>query len=601
MSTPLPPIRIVERSSTAARRRPWFRRPLVLVVALAVLAAGGWVSAQELTRQAREATRYSTVSPTRGSVTQVLRAQGTVARVNSDASRFPVAGTVTEVRAQVGDTVRAGDVLAVMDDRELRAAVLQAQAAADAATLALRQARDAEKATATPRSSGAGAAATAPSLPASTTDVPSAAPVAPVPVLDLAPLGAAQAAAAAASGRAIEAAARADAAMAAVRVACSISPSPSGSPTPSTPPGATPGSSPSGSPSPSATPSHGTPSPSVTPTGTPSGQPHPEPGQRQCLEALSAAAAAQAQLAGAQAAQQQAAAGWLALLAAGSQALAAATSVTAATSITGAPCVAPAAVTAPAQLSGAVPMEAAATGGSSSVTSAKVANDKAQRQLARARDDLAAATLRAPIDGVLGALPFQVGQHVTQAEEAIVVGPGSIKVTVQIPESAFLSVAPGQQATVRAPGIPEVQAVVVTKSLVPSSTGDYPVEVVASGSGADAYSGGVSASVAIVVDAATDVLVVPLSAVSRNGNTGTVRKLVGTEVATVPVKLGTVGENTIVVTEGVAEGDRLVVADRDRPLPSLDLTTGRTTTNEGESGGEGTASEPTAAASEKPR
>ena len=234
--TPLPPARIkpaAERHrDVAAIRR---RNALAAVLALVLVGGTVWglAAAQEASRQ--PADRYTTVVAERGSVTQRLSATGTVEKVNDAFVHFPAAGTVIEVPASVGDTVKAGDVLAVMDDASLRTQVLQAQADVDAAVLALKQIRDAADAA---TSAGAGttggssgnvglsssAGSLGSSFPSGSSGSSGSAslPDAPVPMLDLTPLQAALTEADAAAGLASTRQDEADAAFQAMLEVCDL-------------------------------------------------------------------------------------------------------------------------------------------------------------------------------------------------------------------------------------------------------------------------------------------------------------------------------------------------------------------------------------------
>ena len=205
----------------------------------------------------------------------------------------------------------------------------------------------------------------------------------------------------------------------------------------------------------------------------------------------------------------------------------------------------------------------------SGIASAEVALAKARRALASAEDDLASATLTAPMDGVLSALPFVAGQPTTPEAAAVVVSPtGAITVTLPISAKAFPAVRPGQVATLRGTGGVTAQAQVRTKELVPDDTGSYPVLLVTSGTNADQLTPGTKAAVEIAVSSAQDVVLVPLSAITRSGTSGTVRVLAGQEVTEVPVTIGSVGDSHAEVVHGIEVGARLVVADANKPLPN---------------------------------
>lgn len=545
--TPLPPARITSsddaspRSLTQIRRR----RAIAAVLALVLVAGVVWGVALVQERNRPDADRYSTVLAERGSVTQRLSASGTVEKVNESSVGFPTAGTVTEVRVSAGDTVRAGDVLAVMDDEALRTKVLQAQASVDAAALALQQVRDAEDAATSAGTSASGS--TGPTGSGATANPMDAVPPLPAPTFDLTPLEATLGEAGAAEAEATARQAEAEAALVAMRRACQ----PAETPRPTVTP--TPTAQPTSSPTPT--------EPSVAPTVAPASE-------TACGEAQAAVSTAQAAVAAAQERVTASHAQGLALLQAGAASLTDwvgqvqqwAAAVLQAAAQSGAPVGIP---------TGTHPGAGDVTGPDRSTTvGAEVTLAKARRDLAQAREDLAAATLRAPIDGQVTALPFTTGGTTTGTERATITAPGAVRVSLTIPASSFPYIRTGQQATLRGAGGATITARVEGKTLVPNEAGTYPVTVVTGADGADAFAAGTSATIDIEMSSATDVVVVPMTAVVRTGSTGTVKVMKDSQVVEVPVTLGSVGDTRIEVVEGVESGDRLVVADANEPIPN---------------------------------
>lgn len=612
----LPPARVTtppagDRRSIARTRR---NRVLAIGLALLLVAGLGWAALNSGNRGPSGADRYTTVAAKRGSVTQKVVTNGTVAKVNEMSVRFPAAATVTELRASVGDTVAAGDVLAVIDDTALRTKVLAAQAAVDAAALSLQQTRQADapaaapKAPAAPRRPAAPAGPvgpvgpSGPAGPVGGMPVPPPPPLpdAPEPHVDLTPLEAARAEVEAAAEVVAARTAVADEAIAAMKQACkpvpvapeTPEPEPSVSPTPDPQPlvevDPTPAPSPTPTPAPTAS---GTPMPTPRPTPTATVDPVA------CQAAVEKVTEAQAAVSEAQAAASLANAkgpeavggvgaafsgalaqvqGWLEAinraLGGWQQQVAQAQSAPGLAAPTG---------------GGGNPFDLGALTGSgdsganaggqapsanrSMIVQAEVALAKARRELAAAQEQVEAATMRAPMAGTVSALPWSLGSTATASERAVVTAPGAVTVTVAIPASSFLAVRPGQQATVRAAGGVEAVATVASKALVPNAMGSFAVTILTTGGNAEKLAGGSSATVEIGVSSASDVVVVPLSAVLRHGDEGTVRKLQGDEAVELPVKLGSIGDTHAEVLEGVTEGDRLVVADVTRPLPGLDF------------------------------
>lgn len=640
---PLPPARVKvapagDRRTVARRRR---QRVLAAALALVLVAGIGVALLQSGDRGPTGAARYSTVVAERGSVTQRVVTTGTVAKVNEMSARFPTTATVTELRASVGDTVGAGDVLAVIDDTTLRTKVLTAQAAVDAAALALQQAKQVTDpgpgpgAPGRPGSPGSPGSPGAPGRPGGPgvgmpPPPPPPLPEAPEPHVDLSPLETARLEAEAAAVVVAQRTEDANRAVDAMKAACrpvpvvvtpsptptptptpgpTASPTPSATPTPTPQPSAlaAPTPAPTVDPTPSATPtSSAPPTASAAPTASASPTPTPTPtvDPVACQAAVNQVTKAQAAVTEAQAAATLAnakapqAAGGAATALAGAvdqlrgwveaigraldtwqkqvaRAQAGSAPQTAQTpwglpDVIGNGAAAPQGGSASAQGSPA-DAQGASTSNRSEIVQAEVALAKARRELASAQDELASATMRAPMAGTLSSLPWTVGSTATASERAVVTAPGAVTVTVTIPASAFLVVKPGQQATVRAPGGVEATAQVANKTLVPNASGAFPVTILTTGSNADQLASGSSATVEIGVSSASDVVVVPLSAVTRSGDEGTVRKLVGDDVIDLPVKLGSVGDTQVEVLEGVEPSDRLVVADALRPLPGLDF------------------------------
>ena len=102
---------------------PRVRAVLGAGTALAVVAGIGIGLA---TSSSAASNRYVTALAATGDVTQTYSATGTITRKNTSAVSFAVDGTVKTVDVAVGDTVDAGDTLAVLDKGELQLAVLNA-------------------------------------------------------------------------------------------------------------------------------------------------------------------------------------------------------------------------------------------------------------------------------------------------------------------------------------------------------------------------------------------------------------------------------------------------------------------------------------------
>ena len=222
-----------------------------------------------------------------------------------------------------------------------------------------------------------------------------------------------------------------------------------------------------------------------------------------------------------------------------------------------------------------------------------MALDKAERALASAQAALEQATMRAPMAGVVSQLPFAVGDSVTTSDEVIVIGEGSIKVTIDVSETSYLQVAAGQKATLTQAGLPTVEGHVASKNLVPNDDGStFPVTIIATGEAAQAFASGATVTTSITIGSDSDAVVVPVSAVTRDGTSATAKVLSDGAVKTVSLTLGSVGDTLVAVTKGISVGDRIVIADATTALPTAGTTTRRTTTGGLVSGATGGGGQP---------
>lgn len=139
MSTPSDPA-LESLLGPAGRARPWWRRRATWAAALllAAGAAGAWWWRER--RQADAAPQYQTQAVARGALTVSVTASGTLQPTKQVAIGSELSGTVAQVRVDVNDRVRKGQVLVALDDARLRDQVDGARAALAAAEAALRQA-----------------------------------------------------------------------------------------------------------------------------------------------------------------------------------------------------------------------------------------------------------------------------------------------------------------------------------------------------------------------------------------------------------------------------------------------------------------------------
>ncbi|MFJ8830868.1 efflux RND transporter periplasmic adaptor subunit [Micromonospora aurantiaca] len=129
----------------AVLRRP----PVAVNAALALLLLGGgywaWASVTgDSAAQAEPGRAARTVVVSRGTVTATVTADGSIESATTAKADFVTAGTVTDIRVRVGQTVKKGQLLATVDPAAAERALKQARANLDAAQNALDRARAAD-------------------------------------------------------------------------------------------------------------------------------------------------------------------------------------------------------------------------------------------------------------------------------------------------------------------------------------------------------------------------------------------------------------------------------------------------------------------------
>jgi multidrug efflux pump subunit AcrA (membrane-fusion protein) len=204
----------------------------------------------------------------------------------------------------------------------------------------------------------------------------------------------------------------------------------------------------------------------------------------------------------------------------------------------------------------------------------------AQNALNRANGNLGAAVLTSPDDGTIASVGLSAGST-AGTSSIIIAATGSAKVTVDVPLARIRSVKVGQTVHVTADGsTAPVSGSVQAIGLLPASsasTTSYPVTVLVPHA-PGALATGSRAKVSIVVATHTNVVIVPNSALTTTGTgTGSVSVLVAGVATRKTVTVGAIGASVTELTEGVAVGDRVVIADRSQALPTNSSNTGRFT------------------------
>ena len=237
---------------------------------------------------------------------------------------------------------------------------------------------------------------------------------------------------------------------------------------------------------------------------------------------------------------------------------------------------------------------------SESLASAKAQRASARSQLADAQAALAGATLRAPMTGTVAGVSYAPGDSTGTGGSGSSGGTGSSSGTdstaaasstgIQVVDTSTwvveASVSSGDlgelrkglQATITPSGAAQnvfgtVRSVGVVASSSSSGTASFPVVIDVTGT-PEGLHAGTTATVAITVKQLTDVLTVPTQAVRTTDGATTVQLSKDGTVTTTPVTVGGVYGTSTVITDGLAEGDQVVVVTRSVPRTRSTTSTG---------------------------
>ena len=591
------------------------RRRMVIAGVVAVAVVGVAATAYAINSSGSSASdRYRTTTATRGDLTATVSLSGSLTHVDSVTAAFPASGVVTSVSVHAGQQVTAGEVLATMDTTPLRAALLEAQSQVAAAQLAIEQDRTAID-TATPsataqagtagQGSGAsGSAATGTSGAGATASRTGATSTGGSTSGSGGSTGASSGAAskvAASQAEVTKALAAVDEAQKAVNSSCTeflsglgqgtADPGPSAAPvadqtTPSPSPDESAGTTPPSSSAPAAghpssahasTPAGaGSVSPSLSASPAPTSSSIDPKALETCMTALSTLSEAQHKAAlaldaGATALTQQAQ----------SQAQSQQSAATRTTGSTTVPSTA--------ARSGVTAGQSGQSGqGGTGATSpqAKLLADQgtlavAQQQQTQAQNNLDAASLTAPISGVVGAVDLSVGNRATPTKGIVIIGPGAAQVDATASLADLQQVTVGDHVQVRTVGSSTaLDGSLTAVGALPSSGAgtdapSYPV-VVSVPSGAGGLPEGAPSTASIVTTSLNSALVIPSSALTTS-STGatTVTTLADGATRTVDVSVGARGQGRVQILSGISASDVIVLADLTAPLPDTNLNNAR--------------------------
>lgn len=515
-----------------------FRWPVAAAVCVLVVGSG---TAYAVTRDGSTG-HYRTVRAAKGDVEQVLSTTGTVDAAHRADLEFGASGTVAAVTVAVGDTVRAGQVVARLDTQALRAAVTRARAGVARALAQLETDENAQQQTVSDATSGAQPSKptkpTKPTQPAGSSPSGSAGGVTSAALQELKQQ---QAAVVQAQSAATAAIAAAKDALAAQTTACASAYQ------------------------------DAPPSPSADPTAADSATKTASPADAACSAALTEVQARQTDVSTAQAALQQALDTLATTLGKALATLSGDTTTPAAARTAASRAVAPsAATTTTPATSNTTPAASSGTVSAARLAADQASIEKARADLVDARQQLRQAVLRSTRSGRVVSVPATKGAAVSAGDVgAVVVGGRAVTVVAVVPESRIAQVKAGEPVRVTTPGQSgSAHGTVTAIGLVADSssgTPSYPVTVSVEDPTISLPAGS-QALLAIVVATAKDVVTVPTSAVSRRGDSATVRTWDGTNLTRKTVTVGTVGARQVEITGGLAPGDEVVLADIDQAI-----------------------------------
>jgi HlyD family secretion protein len=538
------------------RRGKRIRWPIIGVAAIALAGSG---TAYAVTNNG-PAANYRTVGAAKGDVDQTLSTNGTVDAARRADLEFATSGTVARLLVAVGDTVKAGQVIAVLDTGELKAAVTRAEATLAQAFARLASDRAAQDDTVAAASTTPSGSMTKPQNNTPSTGGSS------TTAAVLAELKKQQDDVLTAQSAATAAMAAAKEALAAQTEACATAFQDT-------------------SPTPSAQDSGDSTANATADTTAAKAAAATDADNAACTAALTEVQQRQDDVKDAQDALATALNTLSTTLTKALATLSASGSNPSASARTSA--------SSSASADSTTPSSSSPTGSSGgAVTAAQLASDQAQIEQAKAdlvsaQQLLAQATLRSSRSGKVVSLGATLGGDVSAGDTAaVVVGGKAVTVTATVDESKIDQVKVGQVVRVTTPGeSASVDGTVSAIGLVADSssgTTTYPVTVSVEDP-TIALPTGSAAAVEIVLGTVKDVVTVPISAIVKRGTGTFVRTWDGTNLTQKSVTLGAMGNGMVEVTQGLAAGDRVVLADVDQAITGASDTVN----NRGGFGGNG--------------
>jgi RND family efflux transporter MFP subunit len=212
---------------------------------------------------------------------------------------------------------------------------------------------------------------------------------------------------------------------------------------------------------------------------------------------------------------------------------------------------------------------ATVTSATLAVKAAEISVQSAQIALQTAKDNAAARTVTATMDGVITALSLEDGDALSGGSAAssapvVITDPNVYEATITIAETDISSVAVGQKVTLTFDALPDltltgkvtrVDTVGTNSSGVVSYTAVITPDVMN-----PKVKSGMTVTASIITETAQDVLAVPTAAVKTSSNGSYVQILQNGVPTDVTVETGLSSDSYIEITSGLTEGESIVTA-----------------------------------------
>lgn len=214
------------------------------------------------------------------------------------------------------------------------------------------------------------------------------------------------------------------------------------------------------------------------------------------------------------------------------------------------------------------------------LSNARTSLSDAITELNDIKEDSTFYTITAPIDGVVTSVEVNVDDYVrSESTIAKIVNNTEVQFEISVDELEILDIELGQEAKVTIDALEETETVplighvteIALEGTNMNSVTSYPVIISLAGN--EKIRMGMNCTTEIIIDSATDVLVIPVEAVNARKNKYMVTMEDGTQRE---VEIGIYDENYIEIVSGLTEGEKVKL-----PIKITNTTTGEKQSNMG--------------------